>query len=127
MGRMADAMFAYAQPLLDNTDGSQEQAQYALTTAQMCWNIALLPDAEQAKTLDGMRSSLNLGEDEIEELYTNVVLPMIKRHREMFPDLHCMSQRNVDHPKVNDKYPGTGRNDRCPCGSGKKYKKCCIQ
>jgi uncharacterized protein YecA (UPF0149 family) len=19
-----------------------------------------------------------------------------------------------------------GRNDRCPCGSGKKYKKCCL-
>ena len=25
-----------------------------------------------------------------------------------------------DHPKV-------GRNDPCPCGSGKKYKKCCCQ
>jgi len=22
--------------------------------------------------------------------------------------------------------PGTGRNDPCPCGSGKKYKKCCM-
>ncbi len=21
--------------------------------------------------------------------------------------------------------PSTGRNDPCPCGSGKKYKKCC--
>jgi uncharacterized protein YecA (UPF0149 family) len=24
----------------------------------------------------------------------------------------------LEHPKV-------GRNDPCPCGSGKKYKKCC--
>ncbi len=23
-------------------------------------------------------------------------------------------------------YPHTGRNDPCPCGSGKKYKKCCL-
>ena len=23
--------------------------------------------------------------------------------------------------------PKVGRNDRCPCGSGKKYKKCCLQ
>jgi SEC-C motif-containing protein len=23
--------------------------------------------------------------------------------------------------------PKTGRNDPCPCGSGKKYKKCCAQ
>lgn len=22
--------------------------------------------------------------------------------------------------------PGTKRNDKCPCGSGKKYKKCCV-
>jgi uncharacterized protein YecA (UPF0149 family) len=22
---------------------------------------------------------------------------------------------------------GVGRNDPCPCGSGKKYKKCCLQ
>jgi len=24
------------------------------------------------------------------------------------------------------KYKGVGRNDDCPCGSGKKYKKCCL-
>ncbi|MEF3168618.1 MAG: SEC-C domain-containing protein [Deltaproteobacteria bacterium] len=24
------------------------------------------------------------------------------------------------------KYPKVGRNDPCPCGSGKKYKKCCL-
>ena len=23
-------------------------------------------------------------------------------------------------------YPNTGRNDLCPCGSGRKYKKCCL-
>ena len=22
--------------------------------------------------------------------------------------------------------PKTGRNDPCPCGSGKKYKRCCL-
>ncbi len=22
--------------------------------------------------------------------------------------------------------PNVGRNDRCPCGSGKKFKKCCL-
>ncbi|MDA1229904.1 MAG: SEC-C metal-binding domain-containing protein, partial [Planctomycetota bacterium] len=27
-------------------------------------------------------------------------------------------------PIVNDS-PRVGRNDECPCGSGKKYKKCC--
>ena len=26
---------------------------------------------------------------------------------------------------VRNEHPKTGRNDPCPCGSGKKYKKCC--
>lgn len=30
--------------------------------------------------------------------------------------------------KKKDDYPKEiGRNDPCPCGSGKKYKKCCIE
>ena len=31
-------------------------------------------------------------------------------------------------PAINEYHPGpkVGRNDPCPCGSGKKYKKCCI-
>ena len=30
---------------------------------------------------------------------------------------------HYDEPYIADKKPG--RNDPCPCGSGKKYKKCC--
>ena len=40
--------------------------------------------------------------------------------------------RNLSHtaPKVSDHDTSTseiGRNDPCPCGSGKKFKKCCFQ
>jgi uncharacterized protein len=28
--------------------------------------------------------------------------------------------------EIPPKAPRTGRNDPCPCGSGKKYKKCCL-
>ncbi|WP_067701390.1 YchJ family protein [Erwinia sp. ErVv1] len=28
---------------------------------------------------------------------------------------------------IDGTFPETGRNDRCPCGSGKKFKKCCGQ
>jgi len=24
-------------------------------------------------------------------------------------------------------YPKVGRNDRCPCGSGEKFKRCCMR
>jgi uncharacterized protein YecA (UPF0149 family) len=29
-------------------------------------------------------------------------------------------------PPVENKFKTVGRNDPCPCGSGKKYKKCCL-
>jgi SEC-C motif-containing protein len=30
-----------------------------------------------------------------------------------------------EHETVRREAPKVGRNDPCPCGSGKKYKKCC--
>jgi preprotein translocase subunit SecA len=30
----------------------------------------------------------------------------------------------AQRPKVNSEFENVGRNDPCPCGSGKKYKKC---
>lgn len=39
-----------------------------------------------------------------------------------------LRQGGVDTPKVETvvhEGPRIGRNDPCPCGSGKKYKKCC--
>jgi len=35
---------------------------------------------------------------------------------------HCKKQ----HFKPQQQQIKTGRNDPCPCGSGKKYKKCCL-
>jgi uncharacterized protein YecA (UPF0149 family) len=28
---------------------------------------------------------------------------------------------------ITNRFRNIGRNDPCPCGSGKKYKKCCLQ
>lgn len=28
---------------------------------------------------------------------------------------------------VRNQAPAVGRNDRCPCGSGRKYKHCCLR
>ena len=37
----------------------------------------------------------------------------------------CSPQGGLRIPPVVNKTPGIGRNEPCPCGSGKKYKKCC--
>ncbi len=35
-------------------------------------------------------------------------------------------RKNVEQKKMEVKGKKVGRNDPCPCGSGKKYKKCCL-
>ena len=39
------------------------------------------------------------------------------------------SQENIDETdefEPTKPWPKVGRNEPCPCGSGKKYKKCCL-
>jgi uncharacterized protein YecA (UPF0149 family) len=38
---------------------------------------------------------------------------------------HVHKQR-IPVPRVVRCYPKIGRNNPCPCGSGRKYKKCCL-
>ena len=41
--------------------------------------------------------------------------------------LQVLAQRYKDaHTQKIREYPKIGRNDMCPCGSGKKYKNCCL-
>ena len=50
----------------------------------------------------------------------------IKRHYRMFKDL--IEEENKDVTSVKSgKNVKIGRNDPCPCGSGKKYKRCCMK
>ena len=47
MGVIAEAMVAYAQPLLDQTDGSVERGTIgheAFAITQLCYNLALMPE-----------------------------------------------------------------------------------
>ena len=52
----------------------------------------------------------------------------IKRHYRMFKDLIEEENKNETSIKSGEKVKiETGRNAPCPCGSGKKYKKCCMK
>jgi hypothetical protein len=42
-----------------------------------------------------------------------------------FPSARKIDFVADDHPDTDVSVPRVGRNDPCPCGSGKKYKKCC--
>ena len=75
MGAMAEAIVAYAQPLLDDSDGSAAQTQSALTLAQLCWNLALLPEEDRDDSLAEMRPALNMDDGQFDELRTMTASP----------------------------------------------------
>jgi len=57
-------------------------------------------------------------------------------HQDTFDDMAEYDDEEYDEKEIpfylNEKskpivnHEKTGRNDPCPCGSGKKYKKCCL-
>ena len=94
MGAIADAIVAYAQPLLDQTDGAVDKMNRAMTIAQMCWNLAILPEERRDAAIDKLRPALKMTDGEFAEFRQHVVLPMIQRHREMFPQMHVRSKQD---------------------------------
>ena len=137
MGDIADAMTRYAQPLIDATDGSPEDLQRALSLSQLCWNLALIPEGKREQFLADMQPTLTMDDEEFQDFKRDVVMPMIRRPQEMFPEMRHLGAKDRARPlgehampptaprRPVKKYAGTGRNERCPCGSGKKYKVCC--
>ena len=133
MGAIAESVVAYAQPLIDQTDGTVEQINKALSLAQICWNLAIAPKEMFDGALAALRPSLKMNNEEFAAFRRDIVDPMIRRHHEMFPHL---PRRASGGPKSSPapsstvvqpekKFPGTPRYAPCPCGSGKKYKWCC--
>ena len=38
----------------------------------------------------------------------------------------CTKMHNPHNPPISRETPKVGRNEPCPCGSGQKYKRCCL-
>ncbi len=74
----------------------------------------------RTKTVDTetIRSAL---EEQIPDIYKK----LLNRHmklRDIYS--HCKKKHFVHTQRHT---PEAGRNDPCPCGSGKKYKNCCLK
>lgn len=80
-----------------------------------------------------MRPIYLLGADEIEQAELEEVNDPVKAHKlalqieANLPAIHrfWVPRRKAAVQTVKREEPKVGRNDDCPCGSGKKYKKCC--
>ncbi len=89
----ADAMVAYAQPLLDATDGSEADLNRAMLLATLCWNAALTPDGERDAYFEEMRKPLGMSPEEFAALRRETIDPMMQRHHELFPELRDRAAR----------------------------------
>lgn len=140
MGAFGEAMWEFAQPLIDATDGSAEQVSKAMTIAMVVWNLSLLDEEGRAETFTAMQREFGMNDKKFAKFRADVIEPMIDRHEWMFPKMHkraaISNQEQADETAAplrvstfprREAYPGTGRNAPCPCGSGKKYKRCCGQ
>ena len=88
MEDIADQFLAFAQPLFDTTDGSEEEMKKAVTIGNLCWNLAVMPKERGTKLLAEMREVFKMNEVIFEQFLTGVVLPMLDRHRKMYPEIH---------------------------------------
>ncbi|KXW57274.1 UPF0149 family protein [Ferrovum myxofaciens] len=67
---------------------------------------------------EGWQQLDQMAEDEVERLQ-RLIAPAVR-------DMHAYwLERRGDESTVRRNEPKVGRNDPCPCGSGKKFKKCC--
>lgn len=66
-------------------------------------------------TFSTMLKSMGITEDNVRDIYKRAIENWKNRHEGVW----------YEGRFVKEAYPGTGRNEKCPCGSGKKYKKCC--
>ncbi|MBQ0720751.1 MAG: UPF0149 family protein [Gammaproteobacteria bacterium] len=71
-------------------------------------------------TEDGFGQLAELDDEQIEQRQQTIE-PAV---RQLF--LHFFERRKDPGQSVLRARPQAGRNDPCPCGSGKKYKKCCL-
>ena len=141
MGAIAEALVAYAQPLIDQTDGSLEELNKAFSISTLCYNLALLPEDGRDQSLSEMRLSLEMDDEEFNDFRSSIIDPMLRRHENMFPRMHRGVSNSVSlsrpspngpsllsHPRMaasTEAYPGTDPYALCPCNSGRKYKFCC--
>jgi uncharacterized protein len=85
-----------------------------------------------ADVADLMRPIYLLGADEIEEEELALVEDPVKAHKlaleleANLPNIYkfWLPLRKAGVETIKREEPKVGRNDDCPCGSGKKFKKC---
>ena len=89
--------------------------------------VQMTPPEERFKSLSlgpNIRKSLQTGEMDIEDFRKQILTMELPSEAMRFDLLKQLADIETSAPRAG-KQKKVGRNDPCPCGSGKKYKRCC--
>jgi len=75
---------------------------------------------EEAQTLAEICTERATNRKENKTLYLDAPQPIVMEYKNNRPSYKSVTTIKREEPKI-------GRNDKCPCGSGKKFKKCCKE
>jgi hypothetical protein len=84
----AQQMVEFVQPLLDQTDGSIEAMNKAMSVGMVCWNMAIVPAEERDRLLAEFVDEA-FPDEEARAAFREIAQFMIARHRQMFPEIHA--------------------------------------
>lgn len=94
---------------------------------ELCF-VALNYRKKRWKLVDESSFSISLAtiRTAVEEQIPDIYRQMHKRHMKL-KAIYAYCKKKHYSLKQELQLPKVGRNDPCPCGSGKKYKKCCLK
>jgi len=87
---------------------------------------ALLPIALMAGEVDPNWPATPLNDEKREEMLTLMAAGLARMHHYFAPHRRDLARAEADKHTYRRAGSKVGRNDPCPCGSGKKYKHCCA-
>jgi len=88
---------------------------------------AILPMALMADEVDPDWPPEPLTDEKREEVLTMMAAGLVRIHRYFEPHRKRLARASREDHTFRRPVPKIGRNDPCPCGSGKKYKNCCAR
>ena len=88
-------------------------------TVRYCYNVTINTDTERKQVIMG-------GENKKEDFHDEALQRRPVNKQGSMPQAAPQPTQPQKPTTVRREEPKVGRNDPCPCGSGKKYKNCCM-
>jgi uncharacterized protein YecA (UPF0149 family) len=97
------------------------------STLSKIFRMQLSPEyiAAVNEEMQAMRDDSTAGDDEQPEEALHLLDQLRRQQEQMQKNMKINRGEDTSRTPVKSADSKVGRNDLCPCGSGKKYKKCC--